>query len=80
MCVLQVPGVLHGVARVDDDLGPLVGIGDQEDLLIQPEIPYVFSVSVWDGGGKEAGFLRDALTAVVRIGLGDGEGLVDSLP
>lgn len=56
MYVLQVPGVLHGVARVDDDLGPLVGVGDQEDLLVQPEIPYAFRVSVWDGGGKEAGF------------------------
>lgn len=42
--VLQVPRVLHGVARVDDDLRASAGVRDEQDLLVEPEVPAVVRV------------------------------------
>lgn len=38
------PGMLHVIPRVDDDLNPLVGVRHQQHLLVQPEVPAIVRV------------------------------------
>lgn len=40
---LHVKGMFHDVQTIDDDLGPFVGVRDEQNLLIQTEIPVVIT-------------------------------------
>jgi hypothetical protein len=48
--ILEVPGVFHGVARVDYDLGPFIRVRYEQYLLVQPEVPAAVRIGV---GGAE---------------------------
>lgn len=50
------PGVLHVVPRIYDDLDALVRVGHQQHLLAQPEVPAVVRV-----GGVGGEVLLDGL-------------------